>query len=426
MLEDPAVDMALRVDLIRNAKKSIRIAVYHQSVDKNVGIPIAQALRQAAQRGVSVKFVTSRVPMLVQDPRQLTRKMIADPMLAWPAKYLEFGGFANSTKGWNISDCVHEKIFLIDDKVAIFGGRNQGDLYLSWLDFDVIAMGSGIVGELRKAFDQLWFDVASFAEPLPGFVIRDGDIPSSDQFVDVKLDVAQTKDFADAKSWIAGTKASSSELFEPGRARVVSHRLYNQLKSGKYNGDNRVAVPDSIVFETASVVENAKEIRISMMFALFHPRLKAALLAALSKGASLYLYVNGEQSAGEETPLALTYKDSLSDLVDLLSARQANGAPAKVKIAMLADANRRFLHKKMLIADQHVFFGSHNFNLPSTLANSEIAIQTDDAGFARGMAERFDRDFMLSGRPLTLEKARADYDATAVGRWVAKFLHNFF
>ena len=58
VLEDPRIDMALRVELVRHAHKSIRIAVYHQMTDAELGLPLLYALREAADNKVPIQFVT--------------------------------------------------------------------------------------------------------------------------------------------------------------------------------------------------------------------------------------------------------------------------------------------------------------------------------------------------------------------------------
>lgn len=427
VLEDPYVDMALRVELIRRAKSTIRIATYQQMTDKRVGLPILKALREAAMRGVRVQFVTGRWPAMIFDRDDLIPKMLTDVNLTWPAKVIEFGGVSNRAKGWNVSDSMHEKIFLIDDELAIAGGRNLGDQYLEWLDFAVLIRNPALIKQVRKAFDALWFDMASFSEPLDPITVRPGDLPDPLTDRDVPLQPAQKTELAGLLAWLDRKAAAPAvSTFVLDRTRVITHRFFRLLSAGAYNGEARLSLPDDIVGEICKLVPGSREIRLSTLFVLLNPKLRDSLVRALRDGTAAYFFFNGDSSSRETVPLALSYKDSLEDLLTLMRASKADGTPAKTRVAVLRQNDYRFLHKKMFIVDNHVFFGSHNFNLPSTVANSEISIEVDDARFAAAMSLRYDHDFLFSGEPLTLKQAAEDFENTSVTRWFAKFVHGFF
>ena len=435
VLDDAYVEMAMRIDLIRHAKRTIRIAVFHQTVDAELGMPILQALRAASARGIRIQFVTGGVPAQLFDRDDLMNKMLCDPALRWPARIVEFGGFSNLKKGWNISDAMHEKIFLIDDEVAIVGGRNQGKDYLHWLDFGTLVVDkkkNGLVREVRKAFDQLWFDMASFAEEIPPVTVRPGDIPDPATNTEVALTPGQKTEFATTQRWLIAARGNApaaehfTKEFKPAKVRVITHRFFDLLATGKYNGENRINIPDEIIDEVVALVPQAREIRISTLFVLFNPKLKTALVTALQQGATLYMHFNGDKTARENVPLGLSYKDSLEDIIDLMKVRQKDGSPAKVHAAVMEQAKYRYLHKKLFVVDDHVFFGSHNYNLPSTIANSEDCIEVHDASFAEALTLAYDHDFVFSGRPLTMKEAAADYEHSTLSRWFAKFVHSFF
>src|SRR5437870_3529777 len=57
LVADPQVDLELRLYLIGQARQSIDLALYEQG-DDDVGLPILEALRAAADRGVKVRIIT--------------------------------------------------------------------------------------------------------------------------------------------------------------------------------------------------------------------------------------------------------------------------------------------------------------------------------------------------------------------------------
>jgi putative cardiolipin synthase len=76
---------------------------------------------------------------------------------------------------------MHNKIFAVDNQVAIVGGRNIGDVYFGvdptyhFRDLDVLAAGP-IVGHLSESFDRYWN--SAWAIPITAF---DMDLPSGEE-----------------------------------------------------------------------------------------------------------------------------------------------------------------------------------------------------------------------------------------------------
>lgn len=63
---------------------------------------------------------------------------------------------------------MHNKSFIVDDRVAVVVGRNIGDVYfrsgsVAFADLDLIVEG-GALADLRRVFDTYW--TSSLTEPL--------------------------------------------------------------------------------------------------------------------------------------------------------------------------------------------------------------------------------------------------------------------
>ncbi|MBI3542134.1 MAG: phosphatidylserine/phosphatidylglycerophosphate/cardiolipin synthase family protein, partial [Deltaproteobacteria bacterium] len=270
-------------------------------------------------------------------------------------------------------------------------------------------------------------DMASFAEPVKTPLATPRDLPAADRATEIRLTPQQLAELRLAQAWVRYRRdgvappvdGAFEKEFEPARARVITHRFFGHLATGAYGGEHRLEMPDEVVDAIAALVPKAREIRLSTLFVLFNPKLKAALKEGLANGARLSIHFNGDKTSRESMPLALSYKHSLEDVIELMKA----GA---VKVAVMDQARYRYLHKKLFVVDDHVFFGSHNFNLPSTISNSELVVEVDDPNFAEAMSLAYDHDFLFSGRPLTMKEAVADYDGSSVTRWLAKFVQGFF
>ena len=67
-----------------------------------------------------------------------------------------------------INHRMHNKLFVVDNAIAVTGGRNVGDQYFmiqrsNFIDLDVVAAGA-IVPQLSKSFDAFWN--SKYAYPL--------------------------------------------------------------------------------------------------------------------------------------------------------------------------------------------------------------------------------------------------------------------
>ena len=162
-----------RIHLIRSARKSINIQTIIW-VNDEVGRFMMYELIQAAKRGVKVKvlvdhiaserhlelatFVASIHPNLqikIYNPLSIDRKSAKmDPSFTEKLLSLLF-----SFNRFN--QRMHNKTFIVDDLVAITGGRNYQNAYfdqargLNYKDRDIIVVGP-VVSEISDSFQAYW------------------------------------------------------------------------------------------------------------------------------------------------------------------------------------------------------------------------------------------------------------------------------
>ncbi len=159
-----------RVALARRAERSIDVRAHH--IHRNVaGRALLRELRDAAPRSVRVRV---RVRLLVDDYHvgaiepllfDLTAHAHVQVWLFNPLPLrsgppivrllLSPGEFERHNHG------VHNKRFVADNAMAVFGGRNIADEYFmghaeaDFIDLDVIA-ASAVVQDLSRVFDRYW------------------------------------------------------------------------------------------------------------------------------------------------------------------------------------------------------------------------------------------------------------------------------
>jgi len=155
-----------RVALIDEAKHSIDLQYYIFANDAT-GRLVAQHLLAAADRGVRVRVLVDDID--VRQEVDMFEALNASPDL----RVRLFNPF-HTRKSSLLSKAVqllfspsrlnhrmHNKSFIVDNNVAIVGGRNIGDDYFSFdrttdfRDLDLIAIGPGVV-QASRAFDEYW------------------------------------------------------------------------------------------------------------------------------------------------------------------------------------------------------------------------------------------------------------------------------
>ena len=169
LLEHGEQSLLLRVNLIRSARKSVSIQTYSWEFDE-VGKFILWELIQANQRyGVRVELLIDHM-FNEHQPEMIAFLSSLDP--DFKIKYFNPSAKRLSpTFIQNLSDLaidfhdhnarLHNKLLLIDDVVAVTGGRNINNHYfdqvigMNYKDRDVLIVMSD-PSEVKKCFDSYW------------------------------------------------------------------------------------------------------------------------------------------------------------------------------------------------------------------------------------------------------------------------------
>ena len=157
-----------RLDLIRAARHSIRIQQYIWHPDAS-GLLIFDELIKAARRGVQVSVIGDQLSTL-GNPRLMARIVMAHKnlrikiynpsmnRLKTAHMALVLGGLPRLGRA---NHRMHNKIMVIDDKIAILGGRNHENRYFdlgrgfNFKDRDVLIIGP-VVGDMLISFREFW------------------------------------------------------------------------------------------------------------------------------------------------------------------------------------------------------------------------------------------------------------------------------
>ena len=177
-----------RLALASQAERSLDVQTFIFSAD-DTGRYLLDSLRAAAVRGV-------RVRLLVDDLNTAgTDAMLAGFAGEPNVEVRLFNPFSNGRSSLTarlleslheldrVNHRMHNKLFIADNALAVFGGRNTGDEYFmrakggNFVDFDVLAAGA-VVPALSRSFDDYWNSV--YAYPVRAIVHDDGQLSDSE------------------------------------------------------------------------------------------------------------------------------------------------------------------------------------------------------------------------------------------------------
>ncbi|MCF6289294.1 MAG: phospholipase D family protein [Proteobacteria bacterium] len=168
LLEKGEDSLLLRIHMIKAAKKSIDIQTFIW-VNDDAGHLVMAELLAAAKRGVKVNIIIDQLFSLGNSwflaelatlHQNLTVKLFNPTFNEGHTSALDFIT-AIACCLYSLNRRMHNKVFLVDDKYGINGGRNYSDRYFDWdaeynyRDRDALAIGS-VVLTMKASFQEFW------------------------------------------------------------------------------------------------------------------------------------------------------------------------------------------------------------------------------------------------------------------------------
>lgn len=434
LVRDPVVDLRLRLYLIGQARHTLDLALYEQGDDLTVGLPVLRALREAADRGVHVRVITQWFFQYLYHPLNQSPSYVTNPPTAVPIEYVVFGSPLSVMKhGWHPSDGIHGKVLIVDGTYALVTGRGHAEMNLRWADSSHLLKGP-LVKQVQTAFDGLWPLARATGEVIGPTLYRNG--PTPEQLTQLRPHHPRAN--------LPSVNARVSELVTwvhqpstrpPGapaatnRGRLLHHDFVRQMLALKAQGksvsdwDQRLEQLKDPVLpaleERLAQAGKGSQIRFSSMYALLHPRVKTAVKAACARGAHAILFTNGDF----ETPPVSTlgWFASVTDVQDV-----AQGGVEVYTFKRNDKLPWNFLHLKVMVVDDTVFFGSHNMNLASTVANDELFFEVQDPELAKENLAFFDSLIKTSGERVSLGHMISQRPLGVVGRTIMRPILGFW
>lgn len=418
LLADPLEALAARLHFIEKAEKTLDLQYYIWDNDK-VGALALDAIIRAADRGVKVRLLIDdnnskkmQGIYLALDQHANIEVRLFNP---YRFRYMRTLDIALDLK--RINRRMHNKSFIVDNQLALIGGRNMSNQYYNvsdnyqFSDVDVLLVGSAS-DEIIHSFDEYWND--DFAYPVVNLVD-----PRKYQldFYSLKQQVAEHSKLATVQNYLDLT-ARSNAFSDWLNNDIQLNWVEATVVKDPPNKIKALASEDEYLYTQLSEYLQQPNTTIDIISAYFVPQKQGAqLLKDLSKdGVKVRVLTNSYQANDVALVHAFYAKyrhDLLKNDVELyefLSAPEFENLNkntdeiSKKSEVNLKGLSRSSLHAKLMALDEkQVFVGSFNFDPRSVKYNSEIGVILHSPQLARAVHETMDQNLSKYAYKLVLD-----------------------
>ncbi len=400
VVESGLAGFATRMRLIDAAEQTVDLQYF--LMEGETAELVGERLLAAADRGVRVRVLiddygqrgNQRTLAALSSHPRIEARTFNPVLMRGPAAAL--AAFEYVARGAQLNRRMHNKLFVVDNAIALIGGRNIGDSYfeapgpIDFQDLDLVAAGP-IVRELSASFDDYWN--SDYAVPVEALMLRS---PSAEDVAEARATLAaareRNRDTPYARAVITSRlpQALVDGKFAPtwARARVLAD---SPRKVDPIRDDGRRRIGDELLPAFGSV---ARELLIVSPYVIPGEAGIAAIRAASARHARVGILTNS--LATTDAPLAHAgYASSRAALLDagveLYELKSQATAFGRNERRGPSSGSRTSLHAKALVFDRRfVFFSSMNLDERSIRLNTEVGLWIDSPALATEIARRFD------------------------------------
>jgi putative cardiolipin synthase len=398
-----------RVQMIDAAERTLDLQYFIFRGDET-GQLLTAALLRAADRGVRVRVLIDDGDTVAGDEQIMA--LDAHPAIAIrifnPFAYRGHGRLRRHSEflfnAPRLDYRMHNKLLVVDNAVALIGGRNIGNQYFQmdpesqFADDDVFAAGP-IAGRLSATFDEYWnSQFAIPAEALgrkkrtaaalavhreqaserPGEKLQ----PLKGSGVDYVKRIATGEPYAGMISGQLPLVWAHAQVVcdSPDKKHVENGSLAGRLMTRPV-GDAASKVESELLMVTPFYIPADEEVQ--LLKDLRQRKVRVRILTNSLESAPELVAQSGYMHY--RVPL-------LEDGVELYEIRSLLGnARGSGQTAMLSRYGNYSLHAKLFVFDrQKLFIGSMNFDQRSKRLNTEVGLIIDSPELARQTAVRFE------------------------------------
>jgi putative cardiolipin synthase len=385
----------VRIQMIDAAEKTIDMQYFIFRGDKT-GLLIADALERAAGRGVRVRILVDDGDTVAGDQKILAlgRKPNIEVRIFNPFDYRGHNAFLRRLdfvihKG-RLDYRMHNKLMVIDNSVALVGGRNIGAQYFQvepdsqFADDDAFAAGM-IAAKLSDTFDSYWnseFAVPSTSLPLPKERSAEPKVSFEDGGTDYRVRIASGRPLQDlvaddaALHWAkAAVVCDSPDKKDVEQRKKRGHLMAPEVTHAMQEADSE------LLMVTPYFVPSESEIAV-----LGELRRRNARVRILSNSLESAPALAAQSGYDKFRIRLLESGAQLYEVRALLSSNRGSGqTPAISRYGTYG------LHAKLYVTDrEQLYIGSMNYDQRSWRINTEVGLLIQNRELAEEVAQRFD------------------------------------
>lgn len=414
LLSDGHDDFVARMILAERAERSIDLQTFIFA-DDLIGHSTLDSLLKAANRGVRVRLLLDDVGVGARDNEfaAFDAHPNIEIRLFNPLKRGQLRGSQYVTGYFfDITRRMHNKTLIIDNQVAIVGGRNISNDYfgaragVSFHDLDAIAVGP-VVQEVSKSFDAFWNH--KLAYPIS---ILDKHPPSAAEAKTIIGGIALyareevDSDYANAlrNSGFIKKLRSNSLDFIWGNARVVADSP-DKILAARKDTDLQLAIHMEQLFKDAK-----SEVIIVSPYFIPGKDGTAGLIELEKSGVHVRVLTNSLASNDHAMVHAFyaKYRKKMLaagiEIYELRNDKQSKILDVVGDGTLSVGSENQGLHAKFLVFDRlHSFVGSMNMDPRSWVENTEIGIVFESEIIGEGIAEWFNNEMPKTAYHVKLE-----------------------
>lgn len=386
---------------IEEARESIDIQYFIMNKDI-FGYSLLGMLLKKAKEGLKVRLLLD-----ARGTKQLTRKLLGQDFLQELTELANVEVKVFNPVNTNLVSVLidprkmlasnHDKIVVVDNEIAIIGGRNVSmDYFLepedhpnAYRDCDVIIKSSEVARQLASAFDEEFtnFHSCAVSKELWGNVdpMCDTLNAARDVAYSHMLNERFTAPKGSNKKYLAAAAEFSKEISGYSHLRDLSgfDRFENSVEApAKIIDKNSLGGPrNDITDQMIKYIDGCKrEVVIQNPYVVLTDRMFAALKRAGRRGIPILMHTNSPASTDSLATQAMFYADYKRIFKEIPG----------IKIYVYKGANK--LHAKNWVFDRKIgVVGTYNLDYISEQINSEVVAAIKSQEFAKQL-----RDGILS------------------------------
>ncbi|MCG3204618.1 MAG: Cardiolipin synthase C [Elusimicrobia bacterium] len=396
-----------RIALTETAERGIDAQYFIWNGDR-CGTILMQRLVKAADRGVRVRLLLDDLTTHGKDLAMVALNQhpnieirLFNPL----GRRYYLGLFRTMSLAFHagrMTNRMHNKIFAVDNQIAILGGRNIGDEYFgldkrsNFRDMDLLIIGKD-VGDISSAFDGYWNSPWSIPyEVYKKKVLSDKSLKKKMEKLEKEF-VQKEKNFPYPLDWsreaVLKILGDNRSAFVWGKSEVVCDPPDKAWKKAK-RGESKSEVLNTLI----DVGQAAKkDMLIISPYLIISDEAVKKFGQTVQRGVSVRILTNSLKST-DAVPVVAMYRTFRKDLMkqgpQLYEMRPDAGSRALYSLDPMMK-KRMSLHAKAVVYDQEtVFIGTFNIDPRSEYLNTEVGLLVYSPEFAKKVTEAIQFDLL--------------------------------